>query len=155
MIVQRFICVLIISITLTSCTENKSDPYAAYNEGEFNKAKYLLKIDADLGDLQAMTYLAAIYQYDREYNSAIILYEKAALQGFAPAQYNLAILLHHGVGVDKDVEQAYGWFHEAAVNGHSKASNQLALMVSELTPNQTIQAKKYIQLKLRQNSNPP
>ena len=46
---------------------------------------------------------------------------KAALQGNAPAQYNLGRMYQWGKGVEKDLQQARFWFQKAIDNGHEKA----------------------------------
>lgn len=133
---------------LSACADYRSDPYAAFEAGDFDTAKVLLQSKVNQGDLQAITYLAAIYQVEKDYAHAVALYTEAARYNFPPAQYNLAVLLHGGTGVSKNIEHAYGWFNQAAQQGHSKAEDQLTLIMSELTPNQTIKAREYINKQL-------
>ena len=40
-------------------------------------------------------------------------YEKAAEQGDADAQYNLALCYKNGTGVEKDAEKAVEWYQKA------------------------------------------
>ena len=46
---------------------------------------------------------------------------KAAKQGYATAQNNVAVFLFQGMGVNKDISQAIKWWIEAADNGNSDA----------------------------------
>lgn len=127
---------------LSACSE-PVDPYEAYENQKFEMAKEMLEPKVAEGNPKAMTYLAAIYQIEREYSLAELLYLQAARKNYAPAQYNLGMLLHEGVEVDKNTEQAYGWLNLAAHQGHAKASEALTRLGSEITPNQIIQAKKW------------
>jgi localization factor PodJL len=53
-------------------------------------------------------------------------YERAAAQGFAPAQYRLANLYENGKGVAKDLEQARLWYQRAAEAGNRMSMHNLA-----------------------------
>lgn len=139
---------LLFSVVLLSACANNVDPYTAFDRGDYETAKRLFKPSVENGDLQAMTFLAAIYQIERNFDDAIELYKQAAQHNYAPAQYNLGILLHEGKFAAKETQQAYGWFHLASMQGHSKAEDQLHLMMSELTPNQTMQAKTWVEAQL-------
>lgn len=46
----------------------------------------------------------------QDYAEAAACYRKAALQGYALAQYNLGVLYANGYGVPKDDIRAYMWF---------------------------------------------
>jgi len=134
--------IIVFLLTATACSEN-TDPYTAYAEGDYETAKSELLPLARQGELKAMTYLGAIYQMDQEYGKAAKLYQAAARQNYAPAQYNLGVMLHEGLGVEQNLFEAYGWFYLAIKQGHSKAEDQMLNMVSELTPNQTMKAKEW------------
>lgn len=57
---------------------------------------------------------------------------KAALQGNAPAQYNLGRMYQWGKGVEKDLQQARFWFQKAIDNGHEKAKEALTKIKKRL-----------------------
>ena len=65
---------------------------------------------------------------------AVIWYRKAAEQGYAKAQNNLAVLYAMGQGVPQDYKQAHAWFSVAAANGHSNATKGRDMAAAELTP---------------------
>ena len=46
-------------------------------------------------------------------------------QGYASAQYNLALMYRDGRGVARDAAQAQHWYEQAAAQGHAKAQYQL------------------------------
>ena len=58
--------------------------------------------------------------------------QKAAEQGFAPAQYYLGIYYQHGTGIDKDEIEAFHWWRKAAEQGYAEAQYHLALQFSRL-----------------------
>lgn len=62
---------------------------------------------------------------------------KAALQGNAPAQYNLGRMYQWGKGVEKDLQQARFWFQKAIDNGHEKAKEALTKIKSDLSKEDT------------------
>ena len=47
---------------------------------------------------------------------AVTWYRKAADQGDATAQFNLAILYDNGEGVPKDYAEAYSWYNLAGIS---------------------------------------
>ena len=53
------------------------------------------------------------------------LYELKAKQGDADAQFNLALLYHHGAGTPEDTKQAVYWYTKAAQQGHVQAQYKL------------------------------
>ena len=145
--ISRIIIYTLMVIAGISCSKT-DDPYEAYYNGDYVTAREKLTPLVEKDNLKAITYLAAIHQMDQEFNAAVELYTFAAKHGYAPAQYNLAILLHQGKGIEKSIIHAYGWFYLAAEQGHSKANDQLKNIVSALTPNKTMQAKTWVKLQL-------
>jgi hypothetical protein len=61
-------------------------------------------------------------------SQAAALYRLAAEQGNATAQFNLALLLDNGEGVDKDYAQAAQWYRKAAEQGVPRAQFNLGAM---------------------------
>ncbi len=83
-----------------------------------------------LGDVtQDGSIRQANYYYDRkEYAEAVKWYHKAAEQGDARAQYNLAYMYGNGKGVQKDDYEAVKWLRKAAEQGDVSAQNNLGVM---------------------------
>ena len=52
---------------------------------------------------------------------AVYWYRKAAEQGHATAQFNLAVSYRNGEGVAQDHGQAAYWYEKAAAQGHAQA----------------------------------
>lgn len=60
-------------------------------------------------------------------NVALELYEIAAQQGDAQAQYSLGLCYHYGEGTLKDPFNAFKWFGQAAEGGHAEAQYSLGV----------------------------
>lgn len=80
-------------------------------------------------------------------------YRKAAEQNFAEAQADLGAAYSLGVGVPKDLVQAYKWLTLAAARGNDfakicleqiKVGGQPELGVGQLTPEQKAEAEKLV-----------
>ncbi len=65
---------------------------------------------------------------DKDYGQAAISWRKAALQGNAEAQNNLARAYEQGHGLPRDDEKAAYWFSRAAGHGDPTAQFNLAVM---------------------------
>jgi TPR repeat protein len=65
---------------------------------------------------------------EQDDKQAVIWYRKAAEQGDAEAQNNLAVMYANGKGTIQDKEQAVFWFHKAADQGEAMAQLNLGRM---------------------------
>lgn len=68
------------------------------------------------------------YYHRKDYARAKELFEKAAANGYANAQYSLGMMYYDGEGVEQDYVKAAGWYQKAASNGQAEAQNNLAMM---------------------------
>ena len=59
---------------------------------------------------------------------ARVWYGRAAEQGFAQAQYNLALMHENGEGGPVSMEQARVWYGRAAEQGHAQAQYNLGVL---------------------------
>jgi TPR repeat protein len=64
---------------------------------------------------------------ERSHEGAVKWFRKAAEQGHAWAQCNLANCYYNGKGVEQSYEEAMKWFRKAAEQGHADA--QLFLVI--------------------------
>ena len=87
----------------------------------------------------------------RDYSEAARLYRKAAEQGLASAQIQLAHSYRVGSGVGKDDREAARWFLKAAEQGHTLALFNLGKMYNkdEDIPRDVVQAYKWFHLSFR------
>ncbi|MBQ1200984.1 MAG: PEGA domain-containing protein, partial [Alistipes sp.] len=65
------------------------------------------------------------FQGKKEYNSAVQYYHRAALMGYADAQYDLAYCYHYGKGVAQDNYEAAKWYRKSAEQGNASAQCNL------------------------------
>ena len=63
----------------------------------------------------------------KDYSGAMGCYLRAAEQGHAGAQHQLALCYTLGTGVDKNDDEAFKWFKAAADQGHADATCNLGL----------------------------
>ena len=63
-----------------------------------------------------------------DYARALYYLSFEAVQGNAIAQYNLGLMYKDGVGVDKDINEALGWFILGSENGHMLSKYALGLL---------------------------
>ena len=61
-------------------------------------------------------------------DKAFELFQKAADQGYEPAQHHIGIMYHEGIGVDQDYRKAFEWVQRAAIQGYSHAQTDLTIM---------------------------
>ena len=80
---------------------------------------------ADLAGPEAQNNLGAFLSNSGEQEAAVASYLKAAEQGSALAQNNLALMYAHGSGVTRDDGLACHWFSRAAVQGYAPAQYHL------------------------------
>jgi TPR repeat protein len=73
-----------------------------------------------------------IYELNRgEFHAAIEQFRPLVAEGYAPAQYQMAIVYQHGYGVPKDGMKALELFELAAEQNDSDAQFELALIYTE------------------------
>ena len=58
-------------------------------------------------------------------------YEKAAKQGYAPAQFITALFYENGIDVERNLKTAENWLVKAAGQGFDKAQQELENIVGE------------------------
>jgi TPR repeat protein len=63
----------------------------------------------------------------RDIQKAVYWYEKAAAQGYPPAQYNLSLKLSAGEGVKRDAVRSTAWLRRAAEGGMAQAEYNLGV----------------------------
>jgi len=87
-------------------------------------------IDVDV-DVDESFYKGVKANDKKDYIEAAYWYKKAAKQGLASAQYNLAVMHYSGTGITKDYKQAVFWYKKSAIQDYRLAQYNLALMYYE------------------------
>lgn len=73
-----------------------------------------------------------IYELNRgEFHAAIEQFRPLVAEGYAPAQYQMAVVYQHGYGVKKDGMKALALYELAAKQNYPDAQFELALIYSE------------------------
>lgn len=103
---------------------------AAYEAGDYDKARRIWQPLAEKGDVRAQRGLGKMYEkgrgVERDFAAALKWYRPAAEQGDAESQYRLSVGYGYGLGVEKDEAKAMAWLRKAAENGQKRAQKSLA-----------------------------
>ena len=104
---------------------------AAYDRGDYTAARAFWQPLADNYDLAALRNIGHLYRLGqgvaRDGAKAARYYTRAAELGLAPAQFNLAVMLHDGDGIQADKRAARHWAQRAADAGYAPAIKWLAV----------------------------
>lgn len=100
--------------------------------GRKDKALSLYQKAAALGDPSGQFNLGVSYLQAEPPNpkEAVRWLCQSAMAGHVRAQYQLALCLHHGWGVDNDIQEAARWYMKAAEGGYVRAMYNVALCYS-------------------------
>jgi localization factor PodJL len=82
---------------------------------------------AEQGHIKAMHNLAVLNSgrdQSADYTAALQWFTAAAERGLADSQYNLGVLYESGLGIERDLKQAYLWLSLAARNGDKEAARR-------------------------------
>ena len=83
---------------------------------------------AECGNAAAQTTLATRYYITRDFFEAAKWFKRAAEQGYALAQNNLAYCYEKGEGVSRDLMEAAKWYKKAAAQGDLEAVKKLSFI---------------------------
>jgi localization factor PodJL len=104
---------------------------------------------AEKGNRKAMHNLAVLYADTSDgnpnYAKAAMWFRNAAELGLADSQFNYGILTERGLGVRKDLKDAYRWFAIAARNGDKGADERLLLVEKQMPPDDLVAVKLQIE----------
>ncbi len=104
--------------------------------GEATSALDEARLRAEGGDAEAQNHLAFLYAHGgedlpKDSAEAAKWYRKAAEQGLAAAQFNLAVIYAGGDGVPPDHAEAARWYRKAAGQGMIDAQFNLGVIYAE------------------------
>ncbi|GGF57389.1 hypothetical protein GCM10011332_08550 [Terasakiella brassicae] len=136
------IVLFLFSLLLVSPAFSQSveDGYAAYDDGDYEKAKSIFHALAEQGDAKAMNAIGLLYSWGKAYphnrKIACDWYEKAANKDFLSAKYNFARCFEVDGGRKRSVKKQLEWLTKAAHKGHKPS--QIALMMFYADTNQDL-----------------
>ncbi len=97
------------------------------NQKSFNDAYFAMQVSywekqASRGDVEALFSLAKYYHFarneaEKDESKAFEYYLRAAEKGHAKAQNNLGVFFKTGSGTEPDLEKAFYWYEQSAING--------------------------------------
>ena len=111
-------------------TNNYETGSAAYDAGDYEKARHIWEPLAKKGDVRAQRGMGKIYEkgkgVERDFAMAYKWYRPAAEKGDAESQYRVSVAYGYGLGVKKDEAEAVKWLRKAAEGGQKRAQKSLA-----------------------------
>ena len=87
----------------------------------------------------------------QDYEEATKWWRLAAEQGYANAQYNLALIYGEGINVIKNYVIAHMWFNIAASNGYEDAKKGIDFLAGQMTSEQIAKAQKLARECIKKN----
>jgi len=109
--------------------QSVEDGYAAYDDGDYEKAKSIFHALAEQGDAKAMNAIGILHAEGKGYplnrNVACDWYEKAALINFPAAQFNYANCFGDKGGRKKSLKQWRFWKEKAGEQGYLPSQTML------------------------------
>ncbi|MDH3407621.1 MAG: sel1 repeat family protein, partial [Gammaproteobacteria bacterium] len=90
---------------------------------------------AENGDIRAQYAIGRLYEkgrgVERNFETAISWYRKAAERGHADSEYRIAVGYAYGLGVARDEAEGLSWLRRAANHGQKRAQKVLAQAYEE------------------------
>ncbi|MBK6660184.1 MAG: sel1 repeat family protein [Proteobacteria bacterium] len=146
------ISLLAVLSSLPACRDEQ-DAIGQFMAGDYRSSFKSFLRRADNGDSAAINFVGIHYYLglgvERDFSAAAKWFERAARAANADAQRNLGVLYMRGWGVPRDNVTAYGWLFQATSQGNRRARMYLEAVEHSITPNQTMQARKWIADQLR------
>ena len=137
--VNLFITGLVLGLLSLTAVADKPAPVvtdqfqngtAAFEAGQYAKARELWLPLAESGDARAQHAIGRLYEkgrgVSRDFAAAAVWYRKAAEKGHPDSEYRLAVGHASGLGVKLDEAEALVWLRRAADHGHKRAQKNLA-----------------------------
>lgn len=138
---------LVLLAAVPACRDDQ-DAFGQFMSGDYQTSFKSFLRRADNGDSAAINFVGIHYYLglgvERDFNAAARWFERAARAANADAQRNLGVLYMRGWGVPRDNVTAYGWLFQSSTQGNRRARLYLEAVEHLITPNQTMQARKWI-----------
>ena len=131
------------ALELFNTAAKSNDPHALYNLGIMYSNGWGVKKDLNISHEYHLKSASLNYEYsmyevggyydsvESDYSSAFKWYLKAAKEGLAIAQFDVATMYEEGLGVSQDHTQAILWYTKSAEQGNSDAENNLGRIYYE------------------------
>ncbi|PHS09982.1 MAG: hypothetical protein COA78_11660 [Blastopirellula sp.] len=157
LITIHLIFVIVVLSYASLAVETKADDGSSPDDTKAQQTKVVekkittfaqLMKQAESGDVEAQVKLGWHYDQKRELDKALSWYKKAANQGYAVGQFNVAEMLRDGAGVKQDKAKALEYYLKAAKQGYPKAQYCIGIMYATGEGTKEDLNKSYIWLAL-------
>lgn len=139
-IILFLFCVLVVTPVYAQTVD---EGYAAYDAGDYDKAKQIFHRLAERGDARAMNAIGLLYEWGKAYPVNLKLscdwYEKAAQKGYVSGQHNLSTCYQYGTGRRISYKKMIYWAEKAAEQDH--LGSIIALMMFYANKNERLSKK--------------
>ena len=122
-IFEIFILLILITTSLIFLFFNKIHFFNKNLDVDAYENKRYIENDAKKGDPVAQSNLGFLYEKEKNYTQAAYWYNKSAMQGYGPAQYNIGVAYRYGRGVSQNLQKASEWYQKSANQQISKSGN--------------------------------
>lgn len=124
---------LILACPLWACSYEEGRSY--YRAKQYEKAHACFMQPENRQNPKAWNTLGIMYNngygVEKDERKAVEWYMKAAMNGYAVSQYNLACQYEKGRGVERDYARAMFWYEKAAEQNDSSAELNIGYLYSE------------------------
>ena len=124
---------LILACPLWACSYEEGDRY--YEAGLYEKAHACFMQPENRQNPKAWNTLGIMYNngygVEKDERKAVEWYMKAAMNGYAVSQHNLACQYEEGQGVERDYTRAMFWYEKAAEQNDSSAELNIGYLYSK------------------------
>ena len=114
---------LLFFVTFIALSQGCSLHKSEVHELDYQAQAGNIRAQSELGDL----YLFGEQDNEVDYKKAFYWYKKAADQGDAKSQYNLAIMYLNGYGIEMNKSKAVEYYRKSAEQGDSDSQLQLGI----------------------------
>ena len=118
------------------------DPRASFLRRDYSAALPGLRNLVQQGNPEACNMLGVMHYLGlalpRDNKQALLLFERAAVQKHAGAQFNAGLMHFYGLGTHTNLARAYTWFYASARQGKDQAEAYVIFVGQNMTANQIL-----------------
>lgn len=140
MTVNRWLHAILLALSVGAAfalaASESASALAAYQSKDYREAMRLFRPLAEQDDPQAQYYVGRMYEKGQgvrqEASEVVTWYRRSAEDGYAPAQYRLAVGYAFGyAGLKRDQREAAKWLRKSAEGGYRRAQKILGRAYAE------------------------
>jgi hypothetical protein len=132
MVLRRLVFAILLLCPVAASADTAAG-LAAYDKGDYERARSLLKPEAEKGDPAAQVRYGLLFAkglgVPRDGAAAFKWFQKSAAQGNAEAMYCVGVAYDVGDAGSKDPAKALAWYRKSAEQGYAKGQFNLGQML--------------------------